>query len=144
MDFQAVKLYLPPNNPESKKNMKPPHKLWIEQVEAAEAIRDEYGLEKSLGYLVGEKFLKHLEYSEKDEEFKTEIELFIQAIKDRFEPWELRQYLDSVQRVGTLGHTMTDENYKEIMESGLFDDGETPISRAEDLLRLSQAMDLLL
>ena len=124
--------------------MKQPHKQWIEQVEAAEGIRDKYGLDKALGYIIGEKFLKHLQHSEKDEEFKSEIEPFIQAIKDRFEPWELHQYFDSVQRTGTLGHTMTDEDYKYIMESGLFDDGETPTSQAEDMLRLSQARELLL
>jgi|SRR3989339_704074 len=124
--------------------MKPPHKLWVEQVEAAEGIRDNWGLDKALGYLIGEKFLKHLQYSEKAEEFRGEIAPFIQAIKDKFEPWELRQYFDSVKRVGTLGHTMTDEDYKGIMESELFDDGETPTSQAENILRLNQARELLL
>ena len=124
--------------------MTPPHKLWIEQVEAADGIRDEWGLEKALGYLIGEKFLKHLQYSENAEEFRKEIAPFVQAIKESYEPWELRQYFDSVKRVGSLGHTMSDEEYEGIMASGLFDDGETPTSLAEDILRLSQARELLL
>lgn len=125
-------------------SMNSPQKLWIEQVEAAEGIRDEFGLDKALGYLVGEKFLNHLQFSEMSEEFRMETASFVQAIKDSFEPWELRQYFDSVTRVGTLGHTMTDEDHKEMMESGLFDDGETPTSTAEEILRLSQARELLL
>ena len=124
--------------------MKPTHKLWTEQTEAAIRIREEWGLEKALGYLIGEKFLNHLEYSESDKDFKNEIEEFAKSIKDNFEPWELQQYLDSVKRIGSLGHTMTDDEYKETMESGLFDDGSTPTSQAEAMLRLSQARELLL
>jgi len=74
--------------------MKPPHKLWVEQVEAAEGIRVEWGLDKALGYLIGEKFLKHLKYSETEEKFRGEIKPFVQAIKDKYEPWELRHYFD--------------------------------------------------
>ena len=33
------------------------HKTWIEQCEAAEQIGDEFGTQKALDYLVGEKFL---------------------------------------------------------------------------------------
>ncbi len=31
------------------------HKVWIEQCEAARDIREAFGLEKAIGYLVGEK-----------------------------------------------------------------------------------------
>ena len=33
------------------------HKIWIEQCEAARGIEDEFGTQKALEYLVGEKFL---------------------------------------------------------------------------------------
>ena len=124
--------------------MKPPHRLWIEQVEASAGIREEFGLDKALGYLIGEKFLNHLEYAEKDEEFRDEIEPFVKAIKEEFEPWELQKYFDIVKRVGTEGHCFTDEEYKEVMETGLYDDGETPSSHGEAMLRLGQAKELLL
>ena len=40
------------------------HKIWIDQCEAAEQIEADYGTEKALGYLIGEKFLNFLEASE--------------------------------------------------------------------------------
>ena len=40
------------------------HKIWIDQCEAAEQIEADYGTEKALGYLIGEKFLNFLEAAE--------------------------------------------------------------------------------
>jgi len=40
------------------------HKVWIEQCEAARDIREAFGLEKAIGYLVGEKLLNFLETAE--------------------------------------------------------------------------------
>ena len=37
------------------------HRIWIEQCEAAQEIEDEFGTQKALEYLVGEKFLNFLE-----------------------------------------------------------------------------------
>ncbi len=39
-----------------KGRMTEPHKIRIEQCEAAEGIEDEFGTQKALEYLVGEKF----------------------------------------------------------------------------------------
>jgi hypothetical protein len=36
------------------------HKIWIEQCEAARGIENEFGTQKALAYLVGEKFLNYL------------------------------------------------------------------------------------
>ena len=35
--------------------MSEPHKIWIEQCEAARGIEEEFGTQKALDYLVGEK-----------------------------------------------------------------------------------------
>jgi hypothetical protein len=50
------------------------HKIWIEQCEAAQGIEDEFGTQKSLDYLVGEKFLYFLEAAETDTDFQLEVE----------------------------------------------------------------------
>ena len=39
---------------------------WTSQCEAARGILDEFGTEKALGYLVGEKLLNFLEVAEHD------------------------------------------------------------------------------
>ena len=38
-----------------------PHKIWNEQCEAAKGIEAEFGTDKALDYLIGEKFIKFLE-----------------------------------------------------------------------------------
>lgn len=46
-----------------------PHNIWIEQCEAATAIEDEFGTDKALAYLIGEKFINFLEAAEADAAF---------------------------------------------------------------------------
>lgn len=61
-------------------------KIWIEQCEAARGIEDEFGTQKALAYLIGEKFLNFLEATETDPTFRAEIPAFVAEIKRIFEP----------------------------------------------------------
>jgi hypothetical protein len=74
-----------------------PHKIWIEQCEGAENIEDEFGTQKALDYLVGEKFLNFLEVAETDADFRAEIPAFVAKIKAIFERWQLAQYLETAR-----------------------------------------------
>ena len=49
------------------------HKNWIKQCETAVQIEDEFGTQKTLDYLVGEKFLNFLEAAETDSTFLGEF-----------------------------------------------------------------------
>ena len=71
-----------------------PHRIWIEQCEAARAIEGEFGTQKALAYLVGEKFLNFLEAADDDPDFRAEIPAFVAEIKTIFEPYQLVDYLD--------------------------------------------------
>jgi len=42
------------------------HKIWIEQCEAARDIREAFGLQKAIGYLIGEKLLDFLRAADQD------------------------------------------------------------------------------
>lgn len=75
-----------------------PHKIWIEQFEAAENIEGEFGTQKALDYLVGEKFLNFLEVAETDADFRAEIPDFVTKIKTIFERWQLAQYLETARQ----------------------------------------------
>jgi hypothetical protein len=75
--------------------MTKPHKIWIEQCDAARGIESEFGTQKALDYLVGEKFLNFLEAAETDTDFRAEIPTFVAEIKSIFEPWQLAQYLEA-------------------------------------------------
>ncbi len=118
------------------------HKIWIEQCEAAQDIREGFGVQKALGYLIGEKFLNFLRAAKQDAAFAGEVASFVAEIKEIFDREEIRTYLDNVQRVGALGHVATDEAYEEMREGGAID--EDPVWWAEDILLIERAKELLL
>jgi hypothetical protein len=63
-----------------------PHKIWIEQCEAARGIEAEFGTQKALDYLIDEKFINFLEAAETNKECRGEIPAFVAEIKSIFEP----------------------------------------------------------
>jgi hypothetical protein len=73
------------------------HRIWIEQCEAAEQIEGEFGTQKALDYLVGDKFLNFLEAAESDSDFLAEISAFVAKIREIFEQWQLAQYLETAR-----------------------------------------------
>ncbi len=75
-----------------------PHKIWIEQCEAAKVIEVEFGTDKALAYLIGEKFINFLEAAECDAEVRAEIPAFVAEIKRIFERWQLVEYLDKARQ----------------------------------------------
>ena len=73
------------------------HKIWIDQCDAARGIESEFGTQKALDYLVGEKFLNFLEAAETDADFRSEIPAFEEKIKTRVERWHLAQSLETAK-----------------------------------------------
>jgi hypothetical protein len=118
------------------------HKIWIEQCEAARDIREGFGVQKALGYLIGEKFLNFLEAAEQDAAFAGEVPRFADEIKRIFDRAEIERYLTTVRRVGALGHVASDEVYEEMREAGAVP--ENPVWWAEEILRIERAKAVLL
>ena len=107
-------------------------KIWIEQCEAARSIEDEFGTDKALAYLVGEKFLNFLEAAETDPDFRAEIPVFAAEVKTIFERWQLAEYLETARQT-------------EPFDPGLYEDDDPEdieMHRQENVRR--SARDLLL
>jgi hypothetical protein len=79
------------------------HKIWIEQCAATEAIRERFGLESALDYLIGEKIFSFVMASERDPDFAAELPAFIAEIRRLFTAEEIRAYLDRLERTKFLG-----------------------------------------
>ena len=60
------------------------HKVWIEQCAATEDIRERFGLESALHYLIGEKIFSFVMASERDPDFAAELPAFIAEIRRLF------------------------------------------------------------
>ena len=74
-----------------------PHKIWVDQCEAARGIEAEFGTQKALNYLIDEKFINFLDAAETAKEFRGEIPAFVAEIKSIFEPWQLAQCLEAAR-----------------------------------------------
>jgi hypothetical protein len=114
-------------------------KIWIEQCEAARGIEDEFGTQKALAYLIGEKFINFLEAAEDDAEFRAEIPAFVDEIKSIFEPWQLADYLETARPTEPFDPSLYDDEEEAEMERQL----ELRKSAAE-LLLVERAREWLL
>ena len=119
-----------------------PYEVWIEQREAAQGIREAFGLEKAIGYLIGEKLLNFLREADRDQTWAAEVPAFTEAIKEIFTREEIAAYLGGVRRVGALGHVASDEAYEEMREEGAVD--ENPVEWARQILVVERMKRLLL
>lgn len=118
------------------------HLVWVDQCAAARGLEERFGIEKALGYLVGEKLLAYVEAAETDAEFRRELPRFIAEIQDLFELEDLRSYLDGVRRVGAPGHVMSGEDYALCRDAGMFE--ESVVRGAENVVRMGRIRELLL
>ena len=121
-----------------------PSKSWIEQCEAAQGIEDEFGTQKALDYLVGEKFLNFLEAAETNADFRAEIPAFVEKIKTIFERWQLAQYLETAKETEPFDLKLFEPQSSELLgeEEIEFDAEEVEEMRKDDIRQCTR--DLLL
>ncbi|MBU1122491.1 MAG: hypothetical protein ABIH71_00265 [Candidatus Omnitrophota bacterium] len=104
-------------------------KLINEQINATIDIKDEFGIEKAIGYLVGEKFyslIKEFQYLQKNHKDKTEtindFRLLVlegsKRIMEIFAEDEINNYFKLNPRFGSLGHVVTEDEHKLFVEKG--------------------------
>ena len=115
--------------------MTEPHNIWIEQAEAARHIEADFGTQKALDYLVGEKFVNFLEVAETDAGFRAEIPEFVAEIKSIFERWQLAAYLETTRETEPFDPNLFEDDDE-------FDSEEVEDMRREDIRQCTR--DLLL
>ena len=120
------------------------HKVWIEQCEAARDIEGEFGTQKALEYLVGEKFLNFLEAAETDPDSRSEIPAFVAKIKTIFERWQLAQYLETAKETEPFDPSLFEPRSHPVLgdEEIEFDAEEVEDMRKDDIRQCTR--DLLL
>ncbi len=117
-------------------------KIWIEQCEAARRIKEQFGTDKAVGYLIGEKLVNFIRVADTHPEFAREVTAFVAEVKRIFEQAEIRNYLENIRRVGALGHVATDEQYETFRAAGAVD--ENPVSGVQDVLIVGRIKEMLL
>jgi len=118
------------------------HKIWIDQCEATEGIRERFGLDDALHYLIGEKLFSFVHAAEDDPDFAAELPAFVAEIRRIFTPTEIRDFLDELERTKFFAPAEPDDDDR--------DDGDeeelwqpNPVLAAEELLRFARIRQLL-
>jgi len=129
---------------EEESNWKPPtpEEIIADWCEATRGVEDDWGREKAMGYLIGEKLLNFLERAETDRQWRAAIPTFVAGIKALFESWQLAEFLDTPRCLGPLGHTVDEEGYR--MLRAEWEDEERIRDDARNLMLLEWAKELLL
>lgn len=70
-----------------------PHQIWIEQCEAAQTIRERYGLEAAFDYAVGEKLMNFASAAHDHPAFVSELPRFVSEVRRMFSAEEIRTQL---------------------------------------------------
>jgi hypothetical protein len=78
------------------------HWRWIEQCEAAQRIKQRFGLSNALEYLVGEKLLHFVEAAEHHPKFAQELPYFVAEIRRVFSLAEVGNYAVHIERTKPL------------------------------------------
>jgi len=117
------------------------HKIWIEQCEAAESIRERFGLDDAVRYLVGEKLLRFMQVSQDRPEFAEELPAFVAEIKRIFAPHEISEFFDDLQagRVADPAKLFSGD----VLDEGELDEHEV-LNDADQILLIENARRLLL
>jgi hypothetical protein len=118
------------------------HLIWRDQCDAAEGIREQCGSQKALGYLIGEKLVNFAHAAMTDRDFAMELPKFATDVRAMFGADQLRGYLDSVNRIGALGHICSDHEHEFLRTHGAIADD--PVLGARDILLMEQVRALLL
>ena len=74
------------------------HEIWMEQCEAAEAIRLRYGVESAFDYVVGEKLLNFAEAAADHSEFAQALPQFVSRVRGMFTLEEMAAHLARTER----------------------------------------------
>jgi len=118
------------------------HKIWIDQCEATEGIRERFGLDDALHYLIGEKLFSFVHAAEDDPDFAAELPAFVAEIRRIFTPTEIRDFLDELERTKFFAPAEPDDDD---LDDG--DDEElwqpNPVLAAQELLRFARIRQLL-
>jgi hypothetical protein len=119
------------------------HKIWMEQCAATEDIREHFGRQSALDYLIDEKLFTFIAAAEEDSGFAAELPAFIAEIRRLFTAQEIREYLDHLERSKYFAETDA-----ELDDLDDLDDEEapwpaSPVGAAQELLRFFRVRELL-
>jgi hypothetical protein len=121
-----------------------PKELWMDKCEAAHGVKENFGTENALQYLIGEKFLDFLDAAERHKDYRTEVPAFAAEVKDIFEQYEIADYLERARHREPFNPADYEDD-DDVDEEDIEMERKRDIREAaRDLMLVEQARELLL
>jgi hypothetical protein len=117
------------------------HKIWLDQCAATEDIRESFGLQKALRYLIGEKLFSFVEAAEDEPDFAAELPAFVAEIRRIFTAKQIADFLDELEHTKFLAPTEPDLDVLDEPDEQPW--MENLVLGAKELLRFSRVRQLL-
>src|SRR5208337_1460053 len=113
-----------------------PQAIWVEQCDAARDIRDRYGLNAALDYVVTEKLLNFASAAADHPEFARELPRFVSEVRRIFTSEEIHTHIARIERE----HHEKDANVTEDDDELFY---ESPAIAAERTRQFATIKELL-
>ena len=117
------------------------HHIWMEQCEAAHAIKSRFGVADAFDYLVGEKLLNFASAAADHSDFARELPRFVSEVRCLFTADEIGVHLARVERMQNEIDTDVAADGDIVEEDDLF--AESPAAAAEHLRQFRVIKELL-
>jgi len=117
-------------------NVRKAHNIWIDQCEAAQTIKAQFGLTAAFDYLVGEKLMSFASAASRHPDFARELPRFVSEVRRMFTPDEIGAQVAQIER----SHNEKNADVLE-EEDGLLREG--PAAVAEYVQQFMQVKELL-
>jgi hypothetical protein len=79
-------------------NVRKAHNIWIDQCEAAQTIKAQFGLTAAFDYLVGEKLMSFASAASRHPDFARELPRFVSEVRRMFTPDEIGAQMAQIER----------------------------------------------
>jgi hypothetical protein len=119
------------------------HKIWMEQCAATEDIREHFGSQSALDYLIDEKLFTFIAAAEQDSAFAAELPAFVAEIRRLFTAQEIREYLDHLERSKYFAETDVEPDDLDDLDDEEVPWPASPVGAAQELLRFFRVRELL-
>jgi hypothetical protein len=116
-------------------NVRKAHKIWIEQCEAAQTIKAQFGLTAAFDYIVGEKLMSFASAASRYPDFARELPRFVSEVRRMFTPDEIGAQLAQIER------SQNERNVDVLEEDDLLREG--PAAVAECVQQFMLVKELL-
>ena len=118
-------------------------KIWIEQCKATEEIRDQFGLQRAMDYLIGEKLFSFVMAAEQHPEFAAELPQFVAEIQRLFTAQQIWNYLDNLEQTTFLSPPEAVDDSDLAAEGSEDEPLDNPVLGAQELLRFARIKEML-